>query len=72
MSSTYRSETPRPQVDKRMKSALQDLKDKYDNGGDNEETSVHGPSGAAYQQKQKAIDDERRQERRAASFLTLP
>ena len=39
------------EVDKRMNNALNDLREKYaDKDADNCESSVHGPSGAAYQQ----------------------
>ena len=55
------------EVDKRMNNALNDLKVKYEGGGSNEETSVHGPNGAAYQQKQRAIDDAQKAERVAAA-----
>ena len=51
------------EVDKRMNNALNDLKEKYSSGGSNEETSVHGPNGAAYQQKQQAIDKAKQAEK---------
>lgn len=46
------------EVDKRMNKALDDLKDKYKDSVDenNVETSEHGPSGAAYKQKQAEQD----------------
>jgi len=49
------------EVDKRMNSALNDLKVKYENGGDNTETSEHGPSGGAYQEKDAAAKEQRRE-----------
>ena len=51
------------EVDKRMRNAVEDLREKYSNGGSNVETSEHGPSGAAYRQKQQAIDNAKAKKR---------
>ena len=51
------------EVDKRMRNAVEDLREKYATGGSNVETSEHGPSGAAYRQKQQAIDNAKAKKR---------
>lgn len=53
------------EVDKRMKSALEELQDKHANHGPSVETSEEGPTGEAYKEKAKEQSAIRRAQREA-------